>query len=107
MMADRDRDRDRDRDALYSVRQTFVAWRRNNDSTARDAAAIGHLLNAIDDALELAAGDDTGPWQRAIERVQAMLNYVGLATEEWTLQDVVGAQYHMLVARGVTGWPAR
>lgn len=88
---------DRDRDALYSVRQTFVAWRRNSGGTARDDHAIGHLLDA------LTAGDDTGPWQRAIERVQAMLNHVGLTTNEWSLQDVVSAQYQMLVARGVTG----
>jgi hypothetical protein len=71
-----------------------VAWRRNSDSTARDDDAIGHLLDAI---------DDTGQWQRAIERVQAMPNHVGLTTNEWSPQDVVGAQFQMLVARRVTG----
>ncbi|EIF32187.1 hypothetical protein BCh11DRAFT_07772 [Burkholderia sp. Ch1-1] len=94
---------DRDRDALYAVRQTFAAWRRNSDSTARDDEAIGHLLDAIDDALELTEGDDTESWQRAIERVRSMLAHVGLTTNDWGLQDVVGAQYGMPVARGVTG----
>jgi hypothetical protein len=68
--------------------QTFVDWRRNSDSTDRD-----------DGALEFTADDDAGSWQRAIERVQVMLNYVGLTTNEWSLQDVVIAQYQMLVAR--------
>lgn len=94
---------DRDRNALYSVRQTFVAWCRNSDSTARDDEAISHLVDAIDQALELTECDDTEPRQRAIERVQAMLNHVCLTTNEWSLQDVVGAQYRMLIARGVIG----
>lgn len=92
---------DCDRDALYSVRQAFVGWRRNSDSTARDDDAIGHLVDAIDQALELTECDDSEQWQRAIERVQTMLTHVCLMTNDWGLQDMVGAQYRMLVGLGV------